>query len=77
MGIDFFHSIIERHHLKNQQVLPDWIKQYKNNDLKVSCLFGGHLLNKYRYPIARWQKLLKRLYMAPCILAPDDETNIL
>ena len=36
-----------------RQILPDWIIKYRNNDLKVSCLFGEHLLNKYQSnPIA-------------------------
>jgi hypothetical protein len=44
-GTDFIHSIIER----NSQPIPDWIKSYNENELKVSCLFGEHLLNKFPY----------------------------
>jgi hypothetical protein len=48
-GTDFIHSIIER----NSQTIPDWIKPYNENELKVSCLFGEHLLNKYPHnPVA-------------------------
>jgi len=50
IGTHFLHSIIEKHYPKNKKRLPDWIEQYKNNDLKVSCLFGEHLLN-HIYPL--------------------------
>ena len=43
---DFLHSIIESHYTKKQP-LPDWLKAYNENDLKVSCLFGEHLLKRY------------------------------
>ena len=46
-GTDFLHSIIERYCIKNNEPLPGWLKDYKNNDLKVSCLFGEHLLKRY------------------------------
>lgn len=46
-GTDFLHSIIERHHRKRNKPLPDWLEAYKKNKLKVSCLFGEHLLDKY------------------------------
>lgn len=46
-GTDFLHSIIERAHNKTGEPLPDWLKQYRNNERFVSCLFGEHLLNKY------------------------------
>jgi hypothetical protein len=64
-GTDFLHSVYSKHPFINnsspfdketgirRQILPDWIIQYRNNDLKVSCLFGEHLLNKYPFnPIA-------------------------
>ena len=48
-GTDFIHSIIER----SSNPMPDWIQSYNENELKVSCLFGEHLLNKYpQNPIA-------------------------
>lgn len=52
-GTDFIHSIIEKYHIRNSKPLPEWIKAYNKNETKVSCLFGEHLLNKYKYnPIA-------------------------
>jgi len=44
---DFVHSILYRHFLKQGEPLPGWLNDYSKNDLKVSCLFGEHLLNKY------------------------------
>jgi len=46
-GTDFLHSIIEKHHTKNNMPLPAWLAGYLRNDLKVSCLFGEHLLSRY------------------------------
>src|SRR5690554_1445403 len=45
-GTDFLHSIIEKHHTRNNKPLPEWLQGYLSNDLKVSCLFGEHLLSK-------------------------------
>lgn len=43
---DFLHTILN----SNEN---NWIEAYKQNDLKVSCLFGEHLLNKYpAHPVA-------------------------
>jgi hypothetical protein len=44
---DFVHSILNRYFLKQGEALPGWLNDYSKNDLKVSCLFGEHLLNKY------------------------------
>ena len=52
-GTDFLHSIIEKHCNQNSKPLPDWLQAYNKNETKVSCLFGEHLLNKYKYnPVA-------------------------
>lgn len=40
---DWLHTIIE----KGMNPVPEWIGQYRENDLLVSCLFGAHLINKY------------------------------
>ena len=50
---DFLHSIIEKHHARNNKPLPEWLEAYNKNETKVSCLFGEHLLSKYHSnPIA-------------------------
>ncbi|WP_212744248.1 DUF6965 family protein [Maribacter sp. ACAM166] len=46
-GTDFLHSIIEKHHSRKNEPLPAWLEAYTKQDKRVSCLFGGHLLNKY------------------------------
>jgi hypothetical protein len=39
----FLHSIIEN----NSKEVPKWITDYKEQDKKITCFFGEHLLNKY------------------------------
>ena len=52
-GTDFLHSIIEKHCTRNNNPLPEWLQAYNKNETKVSCLFGEHLLNRYkRNPVA-------------------------
>jgi hypothetical protein len=46
-GTDFLHSIIEKHHTRNNKPLPQWLEAYNDQERKVSCLFGSHLLSKY------------------------------
>lgn len=47
IGTDFLHSIIEKHHTRRNKPLPEWLEAYNKNEIKVSCLFGEHLLTKY------------------------------
>lgn len=52
-GTDFLHSIIEKHHNRNNTPLPKWLQAYTKQDKRVSCLFGEHLLSRYpNNPIA-------------------------
>lgn len=46
-GTDFLHSIIEKHHARNNKPLPEWLEAYTRQDKRISCLFGEHLLSKY------------------------------
>lgn len=46
-GTDFLHSIIEKHHTRNNEPLPEWLETYKKQDKRISCLFGEHLLNRH------------------------------
>jgi len=46
-GTDFLHSIIEKHHARNNKPLPEWLEAYTKQDKLISCLFGEHLLSKY------------------------------
>ena len=44
---DFLHSIIEKHHTRNNKPLPEWLEAYTKQDKRISCLFGEHFLSKY------------------------------
>lgn len=45
--------MIEKNYTKQKNPLPEWLDSYMKQDLKVSCLFGEHLLKKYPFnPIA-------------------------
>ena len=46
-GTDFLHSIIKKHHERNNKPLPAWLDAYTKQDKRISCLFGEHLLSKY------------------------------
>ena len=46
-GTDFLHSIIEKHHTRNNKPLPEWLEAYTRQDKRITCLFGEHLLSKY------------------------------
>lgn len=46
-GTDFLHSIIEKHHTRNNKPLPLWLEAYIKQDKRISCLYGEHLLSKY------------------------------
>ena len=53
ISTDFIHSILEKHYSNENKLLPDWLRCYLDNETKVSCLFGEHLLSKYETnPIA-------------------------
>ena len=44
---DFLHSIIEKHHTRNNKPLPEWLEAYIKKSKPISCLFGEHLLSKF------------------------------
>jgi hypothetical protein len=49
----FLHSMIEAHYKKQSKPLPDWLQAYLQQEKRVSCLFGEHLLKVYpNNPIA-------------------------
>lgn len=77
-GTDYLHSIIEKYHIKRKKTLPDWLSAYKNNELKVSCLFGEHLLRKYKYnPIALVEAPKTAIYGTLYFGFPDKYENFL
>lgn len=46
-GTDFLHSIIEKHHTRNNKPLPEWLEAYTKQEKRITCLFGEHLLSRY------------------------------
>lgn len=78
IGTDFLHSIIEKHHTRNNKPLPDWLEAYNTNETKVSCLFGEHLLSKYPYnPIALVEAPKTAIYSTLYFDFPEQPTNLL
>ena len=77
-GTDFIHSIIEKHHNRNHTPLPNWLTPYKNNETKVSCLFGEHLLRKYSHnPIALVEAPKTAIYSTLYFGPPEQPKNLL
>lgn len=75
-GTDFLHSIIEKHHTKNNIPLPEWLKAYIKQDKKVSCLYGEHLLSKYlNNPVALFEAPKTAIYFTFYFGFPDNQTN--
>lgn len=77
-GTDFLHSIIEKHHSRNNKPLPEWLEAYNKNETKVSCLFGEHLLNKYHSnPVALVEAPKTAIYGTLYFGFPEQPTNLL
>ncbi|MCG1037299.1 DUF6965 family protein [Polaribacter sargassicola] len=75
---NFLHSIITKHHTQNQRKIPNWLKDYNNNETKVSCLFGEHLLSKYPYnPIALVEAPKTAIYGTLYFGFPNNPKNLL
>lgn len=77
-GTDFLHSIIKKHYQEKDQPLPDWLLAYEKNEIQVSCLFGSHLLDKYRLnPIALVEAPKTAIYGTLYFGFPDNPENLL
>jgi hypothetical protein len=77
-GTDFLHSIIEKQHQRKNEPLPEWLVGYKRNDLKVSCLFGEHIMNKYPYnPIALVEAPKTAIYGTLYFGFPNNPKNLI
>jgi hypothetical protein len=77
-GTDFLHSIIDKHYQKKSQPVPEWLRGYKANEIKVSCLFGEHNLNKYHHnPIALVEAPKTAIYGTLYFGFPKQATNLL
>src|SRR5690554_4597769 len=77
-GTDFLHSMIERHYKRKGNPPPEWIENYNKNEMKVSCLFGEHLLKKYpNNPIALVEAPKTAIYGTLYFGSPDNPKNLL
>lgn len=77
-GTDFIHSMIERAHTKAKRPTPDWVTAYNENDKKVSCLFGAHLVHAYpRNPIALVEAPKTAIYGTLYFGFPETSSNYL
>lgn len=77
-GTDFLHSIIEKYHIRNNKPLPEWLEAYKKNEIKVSCLFGEHLLSKYpSNPVALVEAPKTAIYGTLYFGFPEQANNLL
>lgn len=77
-GTDFLHSIIEKHHNRNNEPLPEWLEAYNKNETKVSCLFGEHLLRKYPHnPVALVEAPKTAIYGALYFGMPQSDNDLI
>lgn len=77
-GTDFLHSIIEKHHARNNKPLPEWLEAYTRQDKLISCLFGEHLLSKYHSnPVALVEAPKTAVYGTLYFGFPEQPTNLL
>jgi hypothetical protein len=78
INTDFLHSIIEKGLTSLNKPLPSWLKKYKNNEKKVSCLFGEHLLTKYpTNPIALVEAPKTAIYGTLYFGFPEQPKNLI
>jgi hypothetical protein len=77
-GTDFLHSIIEKHHTRNNTPLPDWLQAYIHQEKRVSCLFGEHLLSKYpQNPVALVEAPKTAVYGTLYFGAPETPNGLI
>jgi hypothetical protein len=75
---DFIHSIIERKYKDKGHNLPQWLIAYNENDKKVSCLFGEHLLHKHpNNPVALVEAPKTAIYGTLYFGSPKSSKDLL
>jgi hypothetical protein len=74
----FLHSLVEQRFRDSNKPLPGWLQRYNEQDLKVSCLFGEHLLPKYpTNPVALVEAPKTAIYATLYFGFPDQADNLL
>lgn len=75
---NYIHKILENKYDKECKPIPKWIDDYELNEIKVKCLFGEHLLNKYpNNPIALVEAPKTALIGTIYFGFPDNPKNYL
>ncbi|MBK7183967.1 MAG: hypothetical protein IPH89_14180 [Bacteroidetes bacterium] len=75
-GTDFLHSIIEKHHTRNNKPLPEWLEAYTKQDKRISCLFGEHLLSKYQNAVVFLFEAPKTAIYSTLYFGVPENSNI-
>lgn len=76
IATDFLHSIIERFYNRKNKPFPEWLKSYLNNEKKVTCLFGEHLLQQYpQNPVALVEAPKTAIYGTLYFGLPENKSD--
>lgn len=77
-GTDYLHSIIIKHYNRNDIQLPKWLEEYSKQPKFISCLFGEHLLCKYRNnPVALVEAPKTAIYGALYFGLPESDESLI
>ena len=77
-GTDFLHSIMIKHLEKKGEKIPSWLREYSDQDKKISCLFGEHLLSDYPYnPVAIVEAPKTAVYGSLCFGPPETSEDLI
>lgn len=74
---DFLHSIIEKYYKRNNKPLPEWLRAYIEQEKRISCLFGEHLLSKYVNPVALVEASKTPVYGTLYFGLPQNPNNFI
>jgi hypothetical protein len=78
IATDFLHSILERQCLNDNEPAPEWLVAYNQNERKVSCLFGEHLLQKHTLnPVGLVEAPKTAIYATLFLGFPEQSNNFL
>lgn len=71
-------TLHEKYYRSNNLVVPNWITQYRLNEVSISCLFGEHLLKKYpKNPVALIEGADQVIYATLYYGVPVNEDQFL
>jgi len=77
IATDFLHSILEKNYFKKGKDLPNWLKNYRQQEKFISCLFGEHLLSKYpNNPVALVEAPKTAVYCTLYFGFPETSENL-